>query len=229
MDEKLSVRRAVGIVLCSGLFIAALFVFMRAHRYSAYKEARAEAKSTESAFPELESDLLAAARFPGHPEALGALGQIYLERALAENQFGSVEKREEFLDRARDALKEQIRKNPLDAGSFYRLGIVYTLYSYPFMIYAEQGWSFIVRALELAPSDEFLNVNGLHIFLTQWERLSPKERAFVWKRLSEIAAFNPSFISKIADLWSKNFGNRDGLQGILSQNESIWVKIKSMI
>jgi hypothetical protein len=229
MGERLSVGRAAGLVLCGVVFVAALFVFMRANRFSAYKDARAGAKSIESAFPELESDLRAAALFPGHPEALGELGRLYLERALAENQFGSAEKREEFLDLARDALNAQVREYPFDASSFYRLGIVYALYSYPLMIYAEKGWPYIIRALELAPSDEFLNVNGLHIFLTEWDALSRKERDFVWKRLSEIAEFNPAFISKVADLWSKNFGNRNGLRGILLQNENLWLKIKRMI
>jgi len=229
MAERWSVRRAAAVVLCAGLFVAALFVFLRAHRFSAYKEARAEAKNIESAFPELESDLRAAARFPGHPEALGELGRLYLERAMAENQFGSAEKREEFLDRARDALKTQIQRNPLDANSFYRLGIVYTLYNYPLMIYAQQGWAYFIRALELAPSDEFLNVNGLYIFLTQWDGLDRKTQDFAWRRLREIVDFNPSFIPKIGDLWSRNFGNRDGLREIFMRNEKLWLRIKSMV
>jgi hypothetical protein len=221
--------RAAVLVLSAGLFVAALFVFLRAHSYSAYQEARAEAKSIESAFPRMESDLLSAARFPGHPAALGELGRIYLERAFAEIQFGSGEKREEYLDRTRDALKEQIRRNPLDANSFYRMGIVYTLYNYPLRTYADRGWPYIIRALELSPSDEFLNVNGLYVLLAQWENLSQQDRIFVWARLREIANMNPSFISKISDLWANNFGNRDGLRDILTQDENLWLRIKSLI
>jgi hypothetical protein len=229
MAERRRIRRAADLVLCAVLFAAALFVFLRAHRYSAYKDARAGAKSIESAFPGLESDLRAAARFPGHPLAMGELGRIYLERALAEIQFGSAEKREEFLDRARDALKDQIRRNPLDANSFYRMGLVYTLYNYPLMIYAERGWAFFIRALELFPSDEFLNVNGLYFFFAQWDGLSREARDFAWRRLREIADFNPAFIPKIGDLWSKNFGNRDRLREILSGDESLWRRIKIML
>jgi hypothetical protein len=222
-------RRVIGLLSCAALFAAALLVFFRAHRFSAYEDARAEAKSIESAFPGLESDLRAAARFPGHPAALGELGRIYMERALAENQFGSAEKREEYLDRARDVLKDQIRKNPLDANSFYRLGIVYTLYNYPLMTYAEKGWDYFIRALELAPSDEFLNVNGLYIFLTQWDGLDRKTQEFVRGRLREVADFNPAFILKIGDLWSKNFGNRDSLREILARDEKLWLRIKRMV
>lgn len=229
MGERRGVWRAAELVLCAGLLVAALFVFLRAHRYSAYKETRAGAKSIESAFPGLESDLRAAARFPGHPIALGELGRIYLERALAENQFGSAAKREEYLDRARDALKDQIQRNPLDAGSFYLLGIVYTLYNYPLMTYAERGWAYFIRALELSTSDEFLNVNGLYVFLAQWDGLSQKEKDFVWRRLRDVAELNPYFITKIGDMWSKNFGNRDRLREILARDENFWLRIKSML
>ncbi len=229
MGEGRSVKRAAGLVLCAGLFVAALLVFLRAHSFSAYEEARAKAKSIENSFAEMEGDLRAAARFPGRPAAWGELGRIYLERALAENQFGSADKREEFLDRAREALKEQIRRNPLDATSFYRLGIVYTLYNFPLLTYAERGWAYFIRALELSPSDEFLNVNGLYVFLAQWDVLSQKERDFAWKRLREIADINGFFITKIGNLWSKNFGNLDRLREILARDAGVWLRIKSML
>ncbi len=228
MSEKRGAWRAAGLVLCAGLLVAALFVFLRAHRYSSYQGTRARAKNIESAFPRLESDLVAAARFPGHPVASGELGRIYLERALAENQFGSEAKREEYLDLARDALKDQARRNFLDAISFYRLGVVYTLYSYPLMTYAERGWAYLIRALELSPSDEFLNVNGLYIFLVQWDRLSQKEKEFVGRRLRDVADLNPSFITKIGDIWSKNFGSADGLRKILARDEGLWLRIKKL-
>lgn len=226
MSDRRRGSRAAGLVLSVGLFVAALFVFLRAHHFSAYQETRAGAKSIESAFLRLESDLRASAHFPGHPVALGELGRIYLERAFAENQFGSAEKREEFLDRARDALKDQTWKNPLDPISCYRMGIVYTLYSYPLMTYAERGWAYIIRALELSPSDEFLNVNGLYVFLAQWDGLSQKERDFVWRRLREIADLNPYFIPKIGDLWKANQASLADLKKILSADADLWPRLQ---
>jgi hypothetical protein len=218
--------RAAVLALSAGLFVVALFVFLRAHSYSAYQEARAEAKSIESAFPLMDRDLRSAARFPGHPMALGELGRIYLERAFAEIQFGSGEKREEYLDKARDAFVGQIRANPLDANAFYRMGIVYTLYNYPLRTYADRGWPYIIRALELSPSDEFLNANGLYIFLAQWDALSQKERGFVWARLKEIVNLNPFFISKIANLWKANQLPLDDLKKILSADAELWPRLQ---
>jgi hypothetical protein len=218
--------RAAILVLTAALFVAAMFVFLRAHSYSAYQEARAGAKSIENAFPQLESELRSAARFPGHPMALGELGRLYLERAFAEIQFGNGEKREEFLDQAREALREQIRTNPLDANSFYRMGIVYTLYSYPLKTYADRGWPYIIRALKLSPSDEFLNVNGLYIFLAQWDALSQKEWDFVRARLREIADLNPSFVPKIVNLWKVNQMPIEDLKKILSAGSDLWPRLK---
>ena len=215
--------------LCAVLIVAALLVFLRAHSFYAYQKARAEAKSLEASFPQLEADLRAAARFPGHPAALAELGRICLERAFAEIQFGEAEKREAFLDRARDALAGQIRANPLDANSYYRLGVVYTLFSYPLKTYADRGWPYIVRALELSPCDEFLNVNGLYLLLAQWDGLSEGVRAFVWARLGDIAASNPGFLSKIGAQWATNFGSADGLRGILSRNAELWPRIQGLL
>lgn len=229
MPERISAARLAGLLGTAALFAAALLIFLRIQSFSRYREARAEAKSLESALPSLEKNLQAAARFPGRAGAWGELGRVYLELALAEDQFGSASGREAYLDKARDALAEQIRRYPLDAMALYRAGMVYTLYSRPLMIYAERGWPFFIRALELSPSDEFININGLFILLSQWERLPGKEREFVRIRLRQIADRNLPFISGIGALWSKSFGSRDGLLGILAQDHGYWFQMGKVL
>lgn len=174
------------------------------HYFYQYKKERQTTRSIQQAFPRLEASLLRALRFSGQPVFYQELGRLYLEMAIAENEFGSAARRDEFLLKAEACLKEQIRLNPVDARAFYNLGKIYLLYNFPLLTYADQGRRCLRRALELKPADEFLNLNIIYIYLAQWELLPEEDKLFLGRQLKYIEARCPDFRERLRRRWREN-------------------------
>jgi tetratricopeptide (TPR) repeat protein len=227
-------RRGRGVcwtAIAAGVGLVVLFVFaardyLGARYYEAYHTARENVRSIQSGLPELEGLLRRAVRFAPRRAYLEALGSLYLDAALAENQSGSEEKRDAFLDKARDVLLWEIAKYPAAAYGYYNLGRVYMLYNYPLLTYATKGREYYRKALSLEPADEFMNVNVLTLMLGQWGRLGAEEKAVVWRRLGDALDHNEGFLRKVRGLWKQSYGNFDRLREIYAENPDLAPRLK---
>ena len=196
------------------------------HYFYKYKNVSSHANSIEGSFSELEENLKKTVRFSKNPLFYKELAQLYLEMAVVENEFGTDEKRDVNLDRARESLNHLIKRNPIDAFAYYQMGIVYLLYNYPLLTYRDKENLYFLKALELNPVDEFLNLNILFIYLTQWDFLNNEEKSFVIKRLGKMWNSNERFIPQLRNRWKKNFGDVERLKEILSLDKELWIEIK---
>lgn len=185
------------------------------HYYYKYKKVRGQAESIEKSFSQLELNLKKAVSFSKNHLFYKEMGRLYLERALAENQFGTAEKRDFYLDRARESLIKAIRKNQIDAFAYYRMGTVYLLYNYPLLTYVEKAKRYFRKAIELSPADEFLNENIVYIYLTQWDWLEEEEKRFVEERMQAMKENNQDFVHRLRRRWQENYGGLEKLEDIL--------------
>jgi hypothetical protein len=145
--------------------------------------------------------------------------------ALAENKFGTPEKRDEYLERARASLEAFIRRNPLDAFGYYEMGKVYMLYNYPLLTYAARGREYMRRALAMRTVDEDLNVNITYVYLVQWDRLSVVEKRFIERRMVRNLSASENFFPRILALWLAEFKGVDRLKNILAEDREVWGKV----
>ena len=198
------------------LFLIAAADFLSWHSFSRYQAWRKVSRSIESGFPRLENALQRAVWFTKNPAYFKELTRLYLEMAMAENEFGTPAARDAFLDRAEASARHWIQQNPVDAWAYYELGKVYLLYNFPLLIYAEKGRLYLRKAVELKPADEFLNQNVLYIFMTQWERLEESEREFVAAQWRSMTESFPNFERELREHWQKNFDSSNGLDLILT-------------
>lgn len=194
--------------------------------FNQYKSIRAAAKSVERSFPELEGTLLKAIRFSKNPAFFQELGRLYFERAVAENNSGAPERREFYLDRAREAFSQQIERNPFEAIAYYDLGNVYMLYNFPLLVTTDKARASYRKAVEFNPANEFLNLNVLTTFLMQWSDLGAEEKTFVFRQLAKMAKDYERFLVKLKRQWLKNTGNEAGLKEILELDSALWEKAK---
>ena len=191
------------------------------HHFYKYTELMEEAKSIESSFEQLESALKRAAGYSDHFLFPMELGRLNLDMALMENQFGTAEKRDIYLDQARDYLMRSLKKNPINAVAYYEMGKVYMLYNYPLLTYMEKAKFYFRRALDLKPADEFLNENILYIYSSQWERLSDEERIYVRDKIQFAKESSDNFLHRLRNKWSENFGEEERLNTILKEVKGI--------
>jgi len=215
-----------------GLGAALLLLFMAARQYFGfhylhkYQKLRAEARSIERSFPLLEDALKKSIRFYKNPIFYKELGRLYFERALAENEFGTPEKREDYLDLAQNAFEAQIKRNPIDAWAYYDMGKVWMLFNYPLATYAEKAGRCYRKALEFNPANEFLNENILITFMAQWDMLNDGERRFTFAQLKKMAENNKGFIRRVRDRWVAGLGDDGRLKEILSKDQALWNRVK---
>jgi tetratricopeptide (TPR) repeat protein len=225
-------KRARWTTAAAGVGLVVLLVFaareyLGARFYEAYYTTRENVRSIQSGLPELEGLLRRAVRFAPRRAYLEALGSLYLDAALAENQDGSPEKREALLDEARDVLLREIRKYPAAAYGYYNLGRVYMLYNHPLLTYAARGRDYFRKALALQPADEFMNVNVLTLFLGQWALLDGGEREDAWRRLADALERNEGFLRRIRDLWKRTYGNLEGLRAVYADNPNLGPRLEA--
>ena len=217
--------------VAAGAGLAVLMAFaardyIGARYYEAYYATRENVRSIQSGLPELEGLLRQAVRFAPRRAYLEALGSLYLDAALAENQYGSPEKRDALLDEARDILLREIGKYPAAAYGYYNLGRVYMLYNHPLLTYAARGRDYFRKALALQPADEFMNVNVLTLFLGQWALLDGGEKEDAWRRLGDTLERNEGFLRKVRGIWKQSYGNLDRLREIYAENPDLAPRLK---
>lgn len=212
----------LGVVLA--LFAFSAKSYLGYHYFYRYGETRSRAESIERSFPKLEARIKTAVGFWQNPLFYLEMGQLYLERALAENQFGSRARRDFYLDRARESLIRAIKGNPVDAFTYFEMGKVYMLYNFPLLTYLEKAKLYFRKALELKPADEFLNENVLYIYLTQWDWLEEEEKEFVGERVRAMGemeeregrdGIDGRFVRRLRSKWRENFGEVEKLEEIL--------------
>ena len=214
----------------AGLVVLVAFAardYIGARYYEDYFAARGNVRSIQSGLSELEGLLRQAVRFAPRRAHLEALGGLYLDAALAETQYGSPEKRDALLDKARDVLLREIGKYPAAAYGYYNLGRVYLLYNHPLLTYAARGREYFRKALALQPADEFMNVNALTLFLGQWALLDGGEKEDAWRRLAGALERNEGFLRRIRDLWKRTYGNMDGLRAIYAENPTLGPRLET--
>ena len=224
-------RGARWTVIAAGVGLVVLFVFagrdyLGARLYEAYYTARDNVRSIQSGLPELEGLLRRAVWFAPRRAYLEALGSLYLDAALAENQYGSPEKRDALLDKARDVLLREIGKYPAAAFGYYNLGRVYMLYNHPLLTYAARGRDYFRKALVLQPADEFINVNVLTLFLGQWALLDGGEKEDAWRRLADALERNEGFLRGIRELWKQTYGNLEGLRTVYAEDPALGPRLE---
>lgn len=187
------------------------------HHFYRYERERAGVRSIEAGFPRLEASLKKAVRFSGRTEFRKEMVRLYMEMALAENEFGTPAGRDAFLERAEASAREWIRSNPVDYRAYYEMGKIFLLYNFPLLTYAERGRDYLRKAVELKPADEFLNLNVLYIFMTQWDFLEEAERDFTAAQWGLLTKNSASFEKKLRKRWQENFDSTDKLDAILSR------------
>ena len=213
------------LIATAGLLFVAIRQYAGFHHYNDYKSIRSEARSIQSAFPELETSLSKAVRAYKNPLFYKELGRLYLDRAQAEDKFGDPALRDAFLDKAAAAVDENIRRNPLDSWAYYDMGKIWMLYNAPLLTYADKARAYLRSALELNPSHDFLNLNVLYLFLIQWNSLTENEKIFVFSQIGRKLDEKREFIGLLKYQWNKNTGNEEGLKSILRSYSPIWRRI----
>lgn len=218
-------KKVVLLTLCVVLLIVAAREWRGYFNYFKYKTERTRVKSIESGFAGLEERLKRATLLSNNPFFEEKLARLYLERAFGEIQFGSAESRENYLDQMWESLVRLIQKNPVDALAYYEMGKCYLLYNFPLVTYFDKADLYFRKALELKPSDAFLNVNILYIYLTQWDLMDDDGKGFVFERIGEMSKKSSLFVSRLRGLWRKEAGSPERLTEMLSQNQELWENI----
>jgi hypothetical protein len=217
--------KVVVLALVAGLFVLAAKAYLGYRNFYSYAAGREEATNLEGSFGALEPKLQRAVSFSHNPLFYQEMGRLYLEMALAENKFGTPEKRDEYLDRAWESLEGLIRRNPLEAFGYFELGKVYMLYNYPLLTYAAKGRVYLRTALEMRPVDEDLNVNVTYVYLAQWDRLSDAEKDFVYAAVARNLETDTNFFPRVLALWTSEFKDSARLKAIFSDNQDLWAKL----
>jgi len=209
-------KKLLILVFTMGLLGFVTRQYLGHYYFNVYKNVRAGARSIEKSFPDLEKNLIRSVGWFGNPGSFKELARLYLERALAENEFGTPEKRDLYLESARASLARAIKKNPADAFAYYEMGKVWLLYNFPLLTYLDKGKFYFLRALELKPADEFLGLNILYIYLTQWDFLSGEEQKFILEKLRSMERANKDFMAQLRNRWLQNFRDDQKLNEIVN-------------
>ena len=208
-------KKVVGLALAITLFVLAGRFYMGYRYYDKYRAVRKEARSIQGNFLEMENCLLKAIRFSANPAFYEELGRLNLERALAENDFGTAEKRDAYLDKSLATLGTLLRRNPGNAAACYEMGKAYLLYNYPLLTYQEKSRLLFRKTLELKPADEFFNLNIIYTFFVQWDSLQEAEKTFALKQLRRMETNDPKFLNKLGARWQEGGGSQEKLERLL--------------
>jgi tetratricopeptide (TPR) repeat protein len=215
----------------AAVLLALLFLAVRENMgfvwLGKYEAARArladEGRSLMSGFAELERPLERAVRWSGNPRFFSELGRLYIEMAVAENESEAPEKRDAFLDRAEEAIRRRIERNPADAFAYYDLSRVYLLYNFPLLTYQNAARRYLRRALVFKPHDLFLNVEAVYNFSVMWDGLGDEEKSWMFEQMRSVWAVNEDrFYPGLVGRWRREVKNLDRLKEILRLDPSVW-------
>jgi tetratricopeptide (TPR) repeat protein len=169
------------------LFVPAVRDFAGFERLAAYRRARLEARSVESAFPALEARLAKAVS--ASPRAVFRVELVYVEMARVANDAGREEDRDAFCDQAVAAYTRAIAANPIDAATHFETAAAYLLYNYPLMTYQDRAKAYFRQALVLKPADETINLNVIFLHFAWWPTLEDGEKRYA---AGSIGAWSPA-------------------------------------
>jgi hypothetical protein len=222
-------RRKIAAGTALILALVALFFSARGYlgqaRLERYKNALAVSPNLARSFDTLELLLLTAIQADPHPQFYKELGRLYFNRALAEHKYGDPALRDDFLDKAADAVGENILRNPLDAYAYFELGRIFLSMNAPLLTYAEKARRLMRGALQLSAADSLLNAAVLQNHLSLWDDLSEAEKGFVFERIELKWREKPSFIELLRRQWIAEVKTDAVLRTILMSNDPLWQKI----
>jgi len=198
------------------LFIPAVRDFLGYHDLAAYRKARAEARSVESALPSLEPLLLKDAAASPRAVFQTELARLYMEMARVANDAGREEDRDTFCDKAVARFGRAIAANPIDAGTHYEMGTAYLLYNFPLMTYQDRAKTYFREALLFKPADDTINLNVQFLYFSWWPTLEDAECAYAAGLYRAMVARDPSFAPRLETRWAQSYGSPDGLRAILA-------------
>ncbi len=206
-------------VFALALLVVAALRYRGYYYLGRYNAARSAARSVQADFGKLEPLARKAAASWPNAELEKDAARLYFEMARAENDSGGTVARDKSCDRAVARYVAALRLDPLDSFVDYEMGVTYLLYNFPLMTYADKAKLYFRKALELNPSEEFLNLNILNFYLTSWSGLTDSERAYAAGRLRAVRAVDPAFVPQLEERWKRQFGATDSLDRILASLE----------
>jgi O-antigen ligase len=209
------------VVLAVALFVPAFRDFLGFQRLSAYRRARLEARSVESAFPTLDASLARAVS--ASPRAVFRIEQarLYVEMARVSNDAGRDEDRDMFCDQAIAAYNRAIAANPIDAAAHFEAAMTYLLYNYPLMTYQDRAKSYFREALVFKPADETINLNVIFLYFAWWPTLEEAEKEYAAGVYRKMVARDTAFPPKLEARWKLSFPTLDGLNAVLAELPSV--------
>jgi len=213
---KLLGRLAAGL-LAVVIFVPAVRDFLGFRHLAAYRQARSEARSVESAFPALEARLGKAAATSPRAVFQVELARLYMEMARVANESGRDEDRDTLCDRAVAHYGQAIAANPIDAGTQYEMGSAYLLYNFPLMTYQDRAKAYFRQALTFKPADETININVMFLYLTWWPTLEDADKAYAADVYRKMLARDTAFPAKLEGRWVQSYGTPDALRALLAE------------
>ena len=214
----MSPLKTLGALLLAGaLFVPAVRDFAGFRHLAAYRTARSEARSVESAFPALEARLEKAAA--SSPRAVFdlELARLTVEMARVANDAGREEDRDALCDKAVARYGRAVAANPIDAAIHYETAMAYLLYNYPLMTFQDRAKVYFHQALRLKPADETINLNVLYLYFSWWPTLESAEKAYAAGLYRSMLVRDAAFPAKLQARWTRSYGSTERLDAVLAE------------
>ncbi len=213
-------RRVLSFVLAPALavvlFVPAVRDFAAFRHLAAYRAARAQARSVESAFPALEARLARAAAASPRAVFEAESARLTMEMARVANAAGRDEERDTLCDRAIARYARAVAANPIDAAVHYETGMAYLLINYPLMTFQDRAKASFRQALALKPADETMNLTVVFLYFSWWPTLEDAEAAYAAGLYRAAARRDPAFPAKLRARWAQSAGSAEQLDAVLA-------------
>ena len=214
----MSPLKALGaLLLAVALFVPAVRDYAGFRHLAAYRTARSEARSVESAFPALEARLEKAAASSPRAVFDVELARLTMEMARVANDAGRDEDRDALCDKAVARYGRAIAANPIDAAVHYETAMVYLLYNFPLMTFQDRAKVYFHQALVLKPADETINLNVLYLYFSWWPTLEIAEKAYAAGLYRAMLVRDAAFPVKLQARWTRSYGSTERLDAVLAE------------
>ena len=213
-------KASLAAILAIALFVPALRDFLGFQHLAAYRRARLEARSVESAFPALEARLAKAVSASPRAVFRVELAHLYVEMARVANGAGREEDRDAFCDQAVAAYTRAIAANPIDAATHFETATAYLLYNYPLITYQDRAKAFFRQALVFKPADETINLNVIFLYFAWWPTLEDEEKRYAAVIYRRMVDRDPAFPARLEARWKLSYPTLDGISAVLAEMRS---------
>jgi hypothetical protein len=210
-------RILVAALLAAAIFVPAVRDFVGFRHLGAYRRARSEARSVESAFPVLEARLAKAASASPRAVFRVEMARLYVEMARVANDAGREEDRDAFCDKAIAAYNQAIAANPIDAATHFEAATAYLFYNFPLMTYQDRAKSYFRQALVFKPADETMNLTIIFLHFAWWPTLEDADKRYAADIYRRMIARDPAFPAKLEARWTLSYPSLDGLAAVLAE------------